>query len=660
MVFEVNRALARVSHPASSFCSEEQQDSRFSQLPAMVAAVKKLSADACSAASRDESSSASGVAGMLDPTVLTAQWLDAKDALSQCLNSAVGCEEEQQDSFTARVEDLVAARDKLASDLVSKARQRLTELHTLVKEPKAKLQNLMGLRSMAASFLNPRPDHKEDKEDKDDEDDKDNDADVDLSDPPFLDVTLADSFTAAATLHAELVAAKCSLGLQNATARPLAPDPEWEAAEKRCLQQAVQVRHLGTQLEARCRAVEAELEVFGTRSGAILLRAVKAAEARIHKESERHLAMVPQLEDLVQELDVLLQKQQEYKEQQKDLGDRYWDLVESRDSLDKEAAVLAFERDRLRRRKAPLQQINEVRERLAVAQKSIIHLQQTPEARRVHGQLLAFCHHLPELAWQFPGLHPLAGTSVQHYEVRSFETDYANVEELDSSSPARHKIWAAERTPQEGGPPVKVALKQYVDTGLSSTGSRLKELKKTVAIMGQQFHTNIVRLTGLAKSLDGSWYLEMELRHSDLRKWMQEKAQELDSLSPDARAKRVTPIAIGILNGLAFLHSQGIIHNDIKPENVVLDLNEVPALVDFDTSKDQNVATVTKQGGWTPGYVAPEISGGAPPSPQSDMYAFGVVLGELLGTDTESLLQSIHNTPMCLFLVSDTQLQVRS
>ena len=151
MVFEVNRALARVSHPASSFCSEEQQDSRFSQLPAMVAAVKKLSADACSAASRDESSSASGVAGMLDPTVLIAQWLDAKDALSQCLNSAVGCEEEQQDSFTARVEDLVAARDKLASDLVSKARQRLTELQTLVKEPKAKLQNLMGLRSMAAS-----------------------------------------------------------------------------------------------------------------------------------------------------------------------------------------------------------------------------------------------------------------------------------------------------------------------------------------------------------------------------------------------------------------------------------------------------------------------------------------------------------------------------
>ena len=107
--------------------------------------------------------------------------------------------------------------------------------------------------------------------------------------------------------------------------------------------------------------------------------------------------------------------------------------------------------------------------------------------------------------------------------------------------------------------------------------------------------------------------------------------------------KAAASLIIILGEGLAFLHSQGIIHNDIKPENVVLDLNEVPALVDFDTSKDQNVATVTKQGGWTLGYVAPEVSAGAPPSAQSDMYAFGVVLGELLGTATESMLRSIHN-----------------
>ena len=65
---------------------------------------------------------------------------------------------------------------------------------------------------------------------------------------------------------------------------------------------------------------------------------------------------------------------------------------------------------------------------------------------------------------------------------------------------------------------------------------------------------------------------------------------------------------------------------------MVLDEDEIVALVDFDTSKLQSVATATGLGPMSRGYVHKDVfDGKEAPSPQSDMYSFGVVLSELLG-----------------------------
>ena len=85
---------------------------------------------------------------------------------------------------------------------------------------------------------------------------------------------------------------------------------------------------------------------------------------------------------------------------------------------------------------------------------------------------------------------------------------------------------------------------------------------------------------------------------------------ELDALSPEERAARIKTVAVGLLNGLQFLHSRGVIHCDLKPENVVLNIEEEAVIIDFDTSKVDNIVTKTGVLFGTPGYVHPDLFSG--------------------------------------------------
>jgi eukaryotic-like serine/threonine-protein kinase len=87
--------------------------------------------------------------------------------------------------------------------------------------------------------------------------------------------------------------------------------------------------------------------------------------------------------------------------------------------------------------------------------------------------------------------------------------------------------------------------------------------------------------------------------------------------------------------GLAALHAAGIIHRDIKPNNIMLDGSgsEVRLwITDFGLARAHEAET-TLPGkeviAGTPGYIAPELMSGQPPSQASDLFAFGVVLHEV-------------------------------
>lgn len=108
----------------------------------------------------------------------------------------------------------------------------------------------------------------------------------------------------------------------------------------------------------------------------------------------------------------------------------------------------------------------------------------------------------------------------------------------------------------------------------------------------------------------------------------------------------VLEIGLGLARGLAAVHRQGVLHCDIKPANIVLTRAGEPKLIDFGIARVRRVrdlAGALVTGGrvveptssdavfaGTPLYMAPELWQGHPFSEQTDIYALGLVLHELL------------------------------
>ncbi len=98
---------------------------------------------------------------------------------------------------------------------------------------------------------------------------------------------------------------------------------------------------------------------------------------------------------------------------------------------------------------------------------------------------------------------------------------------------------------------------------------------------------------------------------------------------------RAIAITRGLCSELARAHSHGIVHRDVKPDNVILGSDGSIQLIDFGVAKRQGTfqgASVTEHGVvfGTPEYMAPEQAQGLRLDGRSDLYATGVVLFEML------------------------------
>ena len=115
-------------------------------------------------------------------------------------------------------------------------------------------------------------------------------------------------------------------------------------------------------------------------------------------------------------------------------------------------------------------------------------------------------------------------------------------------------------------------------------------------------------------------------------------------------------IAVQVARALQYIHTQKIIHRDIKPENVNVGPTGVVKLMDFGIAKTEGLQ-MTRAGYvlGTPYYMAPEQVTGQSITEQVDVYAFGVLLFELMtgvkpisGDTVERIFYSILNEPLNL------------
>ena len=98
---------------------------------------------------------------------------------------------------------------------------------------------------------------------------------------------------------------------------------------------------------------------------------------------------------------------------------------------------------------------------------------------------------------------------------------------------------------------------------------------------------------------------------------------------------RAVVVARQVLEALAYAHGRGVVHRDVKPENILLGAAGAVKVTDFGIARlvsgdaDPGITAVGRVVG-TPRYLAPEALAGAAPDPRMDVYAVGIVLREMV------------------------------
>ena len=137
-------------------------------------------------------------------------------------------------------------------------------------------------------------------------------------------------------------------------------------------------------------------------------------------------------------------------------------------------------------------------------------------------------------------------------------------------------------------------------------------------------HDNIVKVFDHG-AIDGRPYIVNEYISGQTIKEVLDFNQKM-SLS------EALSVMLQLTSALSYAHSHGIVHRDVKPQNLYLLADGLVKLGDFGIAESENVIKeeTTRDIIGSVHYIAPEIAGGHPATPQSDIYAAGVTFFELI------------------------------
>jgi len=170
---------------------------------------------------------------------------------------------------------------------------------------------------------------------------------------------------------------------------------------------------------------------------------------------------------------------------------------------------------------------------------------------------------------------------------------------------------------------IKILHPRYADEG-----EYVERFRREARSVARLSHPNIVTVIDRGED-GGRQYIVFEFVDG-------ENLKELVSRSGRLPVRRALEVTLAVADGLAFAHENGLVHRDVKPQNVLLSGEGEVKVTDFGIARSLDVDHGMTQTGTvlgTSNYLSPEQASGNPVSPATDVYSLGVVLWELLTGD---------------------------
>jgi len=173
-----------------------------------------------------------------------------------------------------------------------------------------------------------------------------------------------------------------------------------------------------------------------------------------------------------------------------------------------------------------------------------------------------------------------------------------------------------------------VAIK-LIHAHLSSDPEFVRRFEAEAAVVAQLRHNNIVQVYDFNHDGD-TYYIVFEFVPGET---LQSRIKRYNDAERKMPAKEVMHVAKGVAKALIYAHERDIVHRDIKPANVMINVHGDAILTDFGIVKivggTQHTATGAVMG--TARYMSPEQIRGQKVDARTDIYAFGIMLYEMLG-----------------------------
>ncbi|MFL5870949.1 MAG: serine/threonine-protein kinase [Solirubrobacterales bacterium] len=176
----------------------------------------------------------------------------------------------------------------------------------------------------------------------------------------------------------------------------------------------------------------------------------------------------------------------------------------------------------------------------------------------------------------------------------------------------------------------QVAVKVLSDT-VADDSEFLDRFRREAKVAARLQHPNLVSVYDF--DAGERPYLVMEYIEGGN---LADRLAEGDPPEPEALARE-------LLSALRHIHSNGVLHRDVKPENVLIDADGHARLTDFGIAQPTDATSLTQAGRviGTESYMAPEVRSGEPATERSDLFATGTVLAEASSGGASAALWSL-------------------